>query len=102
MLDATEIREKLVGARKSLDDAAKEIVEDARKKDEATETRIMDAEAKAKSEFTEKIVTPADRCQAALDQWEIAERTPLNEDETFMGYLRQLLREVDDLCATRS
>lgn len=95
-MNRDEARALLVGARKTFDDAAKKIVDDFEAHDEALNREGDSARQKVIGEFTGSVGCALDRCAAALEQWEIAERVPLDKDDLFMDAFRDLLREAED------
>lgn len=100
MLSADQIREELVEARNRLDEAAKTIVQDARSKDSARDEALVRQHEGFLDQYSESVGLATRRCIAAFEQWEILEKVPLNEDETFMAAFRTLLREAGDFIAT--
>lgn len=99
MMDAQAARAALLEVRTRFDDAAKRIVEELNKRDDRTQEAVSLAAEDARANVMGEVVhieAAADRCVAALEQWEIREATPLQDDQSFMDALRTLLREVAD------
>lgn len=99
-MNADGARDLLVAARKAIDEAGRRIVEDYKEREEKTERafeeRINDEREKIRTEIHVRLKRTLERVEAALDQWEISEPHPLQDDRSFMDNLRILFREIAD------
>lgn len=103
-MDDKRARKLLLEVRHEFDIRAKEIVEGLKEENqkEELESRLADAISDFRGEmigaFEEEFAGPMRRVIAAFEQWEITESYPLNEDDSFMYALRELLRvRVEDV-----
>lgn len=98
-MDAQAARAALLEVRTRFDDAAKRIVEELNKRDDRTQEAVSLAAEDARGKVMDEVAyikRAADTCIAALEQWEISEPTPLQDDRSFMDALRTLFREIQD------
>jgi hypothetical protein len=97
-MDAKQAREELLAIRERFDRGAKKIVDALNNESDAQEIedRITEAITATRGKMLEvyeaELATPVERMIAAFEQWEIMERRPLHEDETFMIALRTVTR----------